>query len=451
MAGVKISELPALATPSLSGLFPMALSGVTYKVTFDSFSSYYATNSFAVTLNSYTLSPVYAATTNNLANVNYNNGASGVGATITAINNGVFGLDSLPFASIPQGARILVKNEPSSFRNGIYILTDTGATDRPFILTRSTDFDEFGEMPLGAKVVVLNGGQNGNTEWYLASKVNTIGTDDINFVKLGNNPAALRQRNLSDLSDITTARTNLGLGTAAVQPTTAFQQIGRTTVNAANYTANANDRYIGQTGNLTVPITIQLPLSSSVPAGTVVTVSDESGTCDYDDYITVKSQSSDKLNDDNAYEILMNYPYATATFRTNGTNGWAFVSNPNIWPFRLNLTMTGARNASFNNVRFQSIMPWLMMCMLPDSVGTATLSAPLVISGIPAQYRPGANVNTFALVLANGNQRPGACVIANDGTITIYADANGASFTSGQGASFYRQMLFWTTDFQLFN
>lgn len=451
MAGVKISELPALATPSLSGLFPLAVSGVTYKITFDSFSSYYATNSFAVTLTSYTLSPVYAATTNNLANVNYNNGASGVGATLTAINNGVFGLDALPFASIPAGARILVKNEPSAFRNGIYIVTDTGATDRPYVLTRSTDFDQYGEMPQGSKVVVLNGAQNGNTEWYLASKVNTIGTDDINFLKLGNNPAALRQRNLSDLSDIPTARANLGLGTAAVQPVTAFQQIGRTTVNAANYTMLSTDRYVGQTGTITSPITLQLPLSSSVPAGTILTVSDESGTCAYNATMTVTSQSSDKLNDDNAYQVLMNFPYATATFKTNGTNGWTYVARPNIWPFRLNLTLSGARSATFNNVRFQSIMPWLMMCMLPDSVGTATSSAPLIISSIPSQYRPANNVNTFAVVLQNGNQRPGSCVIGSDGTISLYADATGASFTNGQGASFYRQLLFWTTEFELFN
>lgn len=451
MAGVKISELPSLASPSLAALFPMAQSGVTYKVTFESFSSYYSTIQFSVALSSYNLAPVYAASTNNLANVNYNNGSSGVGATLTAINNGVFGLDALPYASIPAGARILVKNEPSSFRNGIYVVTDTGALDRPFVLTRSTDFDEFGEIPVGAKVVVLNGAQNGNTEWYQSSKVTTIGTDAITFVKLGNNPAALRQRNLSDLADIPTARTNLGLGTAAVQPTTAFQQIGRTTVNASNYTMLSTDRYVGQTGSISSPLTWQLPLSNSVPAGTILTVSDESGTCDYNSYITIKSQTSDKLNDDNAYEVLMNFPYATATFKTNGTNGWTYVSRPNIWPFRLNLTMGGARTATLNNVRFQSIMPWLMMCQLPDSTGTATTTAPIIISSIPSQYRPSGNVNSFVSVVTGGSQRPGSCIVANDGTITIYADANGASFTSGQSATIYRQLLFYTTEFELFN
>lgn len=56
---------------------------------------------------------------------------------------------------------------------------------------------------------------DGTNSWHTSAISTTSGT-------------LLAANNLSDLSNVTTARTNLGLGTAAQQPATAFQRISRT-------------------------------------------------------------------------------------------------------------------------------------------------------------------------------------------------------------------------------
>ena len=62
------------------------------------------------------------ATTTVLPTVVYNNGSSGVGATLTAVGVGALSLDGQsPIVS----DRILVKNQASSFQNGIYCLDET--------------------------------------------------------------------------------------------------------------------------------------------------------------------------------------------------------------------------------------------------------------------------------------------------------------------------------------
>lgn len=75
------------------------------------------------------------ATTVNL-NATYVNGALGVGATLTNAGSLVaFTVDSIT-PTINQ--RILVKNQTSTFQNGIYTITTLGSGSVAWILTRST-------------------------------------------------------------------------------------------------------------------------------------------------------------------------------------------------------------------------------------------------------------------------------------------------------------------------
>lgn len=81
------------------------------------------------------------ATTTALPANTYNNGASGVGATLTANANGALSVDSV---AVVVGNRILVKNEVTQANNGVYTVTQTGSAGAPYILTRATDFDTAG-------------------------------------------------------------------------------------------------------------------------------------------------------------------------------------------------------------------------------------------------------------------------------------------------------------------
>jgi hypothetical protein len=98
---------------------------------------------------------VRAATVAALAAVTYTNGASGVGATLTANANGA--LAAIDGVTLIVGDRVLIKNQAAGLQNGIYTLTDAGSAGTPFIFTRALDADQDAEVTAGLTVGVEEG------------------------------------------------------------------------------------------------------------------------------------------------------------------------------------------------------------------------------------------------------------------------------------------------------
>jgi len=128
--------------------------------------------------------PVQAATTASLASitggtVTYNNGSSGVGATITLS----VALTTLDGYSLSNTNRILVKDESNQAYNGVYTWA-TGGT----VLTRSTDTNSYGpgttQLSEGDYFFVQNGTVNKGSS-YVCSTIGTItfGTTAITFAQ----------------------------------------------------------------------------------------------------------------------------------------------------------------------------------------------------------------------------------------------------------------------------
>lgn len=105
----------------------------------------------------------------------YNNGASGVGATITANAFGALVIDGQTISTI--GTRVLVKNETAGNApyNGIYTLTTAGGGAAYFVLTRSLDMNVAIEFD-GAFTFVSIGTQNADTGWVQTGEIVTVGT-----------------------------------------------------------------------------------------------------------------------------------------------------------------------------------------------------------------------------------------------------------------------------------
>lgn len=123
------------------------------------------------------------ATTAALATVTYSNGASGVGATLTAVALGALSLDG---QSPSIGQTVLVKNQASTFQNGPYTVTVAGSAGLAFVLTRRTDYDQAVEALAGSSIFVITGTTNGSTVWdQNSANVATMGTDAITFVQTG--------------------------------------------------------------------------------------------------------------------------------------------------------------------------------------------------------------------------------------------------------------------------
>lgn len=119
------------------------------------------------------------ASTAALPTVVYANGSSGVGATLTGAGLGALSLDS----NTPSvNDRVNIKNQVSTFQNGIYTVTAVGSGAAVFVMTRAVDFNQSVEIKTGDSVFVTSGTVNGSTTWVVSSADSpVIGTDAITF------------------------------------------------------------------------------------------------------------------------------------------------------------------------------------------------------------------------------------------------------------------------------
>ena len=127
------------------------------------------------------------ATTADLGAVTYNNGSSGVGATITKTTP--FATLAIDGGSPSVGQRILVKNETSGQYNGIYTVTSVGSGSVGWVLTRATDYDQVGvganEIAPGDTTFIIAGTVNAGTQWVQTTDSPiTIGTTILTFVQI---------------------------------------------------------------------------------------------------------------------------------------------------------------------------------------------------------------------------------------------------------------------------
>lgn len=123
---------------------------------------------------------VEAASAAALAAVVYNNGSSGVGATLTGVSFGALSVDG--YTPI-VGDRVLIKDQVSGFQNGIYAVTAVGSVAALFVLTRAADSNTSAEL-IGAFVFVEEGSTNANAGFVNTNtSAITIGTTAITFTQ----------------------------------------------------------------------------------------------------------------------------------------------------------------------------------------------------------------------------------------------------------------------------
>ncbi len=120
---------------------------------------------------------VKASTTTDLG-ATYNNGSSGIGATLTAPSAGVLVIDGY---TPVLNDRILVKDQTDPTQNGSYELSTVGTVSVPWVLTRTTNYDQSVEINVGNLFTVLNGTVNIGKTFIETTQVNVVGTSPINF------------------------------------------------------------------------------------------------------------------------------------------------------------------------------------------------------------------------------------------------------------------------------
>ena len=165
----------------------------------------------------------------------YNNGTSGVGATLTANANGALTVDGV--AAVATN-RVLIKNEVTQANNGVYTVTQVGDGSTPYILTRATDFDSAGsgvdQIDQGDFFLVNAGSTQANTSWVQQTPLPiTVGTTAIVFIQFGA-PITYSAGTGLSLAGTVFSITNTGLtastyGSASAVPVIAFNAQGQAT------------------------------------------------------------------------------------------------------------------------------------------------------------------------------------------------------------------------------
>ena len=128
--------------------------------------------------------PVRVEAPSNL-NATYDNGTSGVGATLTnAGTNEAIIIDGVTLSSAD---RVLVYNQTNAAHNGIYTVTTVGDGSTAWVLTRATDADSYGASDPDSfgegDAFFVKEGDTGAGELYVMNTSGTItfGTTDITF------------------------------------------------------------------------------------------------------------------------------------------------------------------------------------------------------------------------------------------------------------------------------
>lgn len=106
----------------------------------------------------------------------YNNAAK----TLTANANGAIQIDS---TSLVANDRVLVKSFADAARvgNGIYKVSTVGDSENPYVLTRTSDFDENDEIPSSA--VFVKEGTDADSLFVCQNDAVTLGTTEITFAQ----------------------------------------------------------------------------------------------------------------------------------------------------------------------------------------------------------------------------------------------------------------------------
>ena len=113
----------------------------------------------------------------------YDNGSSGVGATLTrTAGNGDVTIDGIATATVNQ--RVLVKNQAATAQNGIYYVSTASGGGATLVLTRATDSDTAVEFNSGAFTFVEQGTTNADTGWTMTQNASiTFGTTSITWTQ----------------------------------------------------------------------------------------------------------------------------------------------------------------------------------------------------------------------------------------------------------------------------
>jgi hypothetical protein len=356
------------------------------------------------------------ATTVALPANTYNNGASGVGATLTATANGALSVDGV---AVVATNRILVKNQVAQSNNGVYTVTQTGSAGTPYILTRATDFDSAGtgvdQIDAGDFFLITAGTTLANTSWVQQTPLPiVVGVTAIVFSQFGAPLTYTAGTGLNESPAYTFNIANTGVtaatyGSASQVPVFAVNAQGQLTLVTNTSIAIA----AGAVSGLAASATTDTTNATNITSGTLST-GRISGS--YTGITGVGTLTAGTWNG-----TAIGFAYGGTGLTATPTNGQLAIGNGAGYSLS---TLTAGTNVSISNTA-----GGITISATPAAGGTVTsvaMTVPsfLTVTGSPITTSGSLDVTLSGTALPVANGGTGAT------TLTGYVYGNGTSAMS---------------------
>lgn len=332
---------------------------------------------------------VSVATTANLVGV-YLNGSSGVGATFTYTATGV---DTIDGVNLTLGMRVLVKNQTTSFQNGLYTVTTAGAIGVAGVLTRATDGDQSTDWKTGDSTFVTSGTTQSTTTWaYTGIDSPTMGTTALTFVQTAG------QGSFTAGNGISITGNSIAIDTSVTVDKTTAQTLTNKTLTSPIISTISN------TGTLTLPTSTD----TLVGRATTDTLTNKDLTSSTNSFPTTKlgyAQITSTFSTTSTTAVQITSLTATVTVPSGGRGVKITLFGPTIENSGANFTTwsiwngtvgSGTQLASVSNLSGAS--PGTCIAFHTPSAGSITYNAGILVTAGTGYITAGATMPAFLLV-----------------------------------------------------
>jgi len=276
----------------------------------------------------------------------YDNGTSGVGATLT--NAGAQAAISIDGITLDLADRVLVYNQANATQNGVYTVTNLGSGSTNWVLTRATDADSYAPsspatLGQGDAFFVLNG-NTGAGELYVCNTVGTItfGTTNIMFSQIASTAVYSAGTGLAltgtVFSNTITNNNQLTNGSAYITSSASISGNAATATTAAACTGNALTATTLQTARTIGGVSFDGSININLAGVNVTGNQNTTGNA---------ATATNATNATTAASCSGNAATATKLQTSRTINTVPFDGTANISLSLANLGYTGATNANY--------------------------------------------------------------------------------------------------------
>lgn len=396
--------------------------------------------------------PVFVESPNSVGNLNatYNNGSSGVGATLT--NAGTQVALTIDGILMTVGKRVLIYNQTNQAENGVYTVTTVGDGSTNWVLTRATDADTYAlrdPNSLGYNdAFFVTNGNTGAGETYVCTTtgVITFGTTAITFAQISSaqiynagTGLTLSPATTFNIANIGTAGTYGSASQVPVFVTNAQGQVTSVTNTSIAITGSqVSGNITGSAGSVANALTLGTYLTgTSFNGSAAVTATVDATSANTASKVVARDSSGDFAAGTITAALAGNA--TTATTATNLAGGAA-----NQIPYQTSAGTTAFATAAsgtntvlnFDGAAFTWVAGTISGVSLGSNLNALTAGTYLTSGGT---YN-GSTARTFAVDATDANTA--SKVVARDasgnfaaGTITASLSGNATSATSATTAT----------------